>query len=114
MHRDERAAQPCNGLPPIAASIGLADLARESLERWLVSQEKAGMGAANPQHLSGRLPWPSATGASKPAGCWPIRLPRCRRPTKTPTPAGQRRALTEDELDAAAWTWHAAGRCWTP
>ena len=69
-------------------------------------------GGADPQHLSGSCRGLLQLVRSKRAGCWAIPSPRCRRPTKTPTAAGQRRALTEDELDAAAWTWHVAGRCW--
>ncbi len=44
----------------------LANLSRESLERWLVSQKKAGMGARNRNTY--RAAWHSATGASKRAG----------------------------------------------
>ena len=65
----------------------LSDLARESLERWLVSQEKAGMGARTRNTYRAAAVafcnWCVETGRF-----WSIPSPKWRRPTKTLTRGG--------------------------
>ena len=89
----------------------LGNLARESLERWLVSQEKAGMGARTRNTYR----------AAAVAFCnWCIETGRLlsqslrqggegrRRRRPSPATSGADRRRT----DRGSWTWHAAGRCW--
>ena len=66
----------------------LADLTREALERWLVAQEKAGMGPRTRNTYRAAAVafcnWCIETGRL----LCQSRSPKCRRPTKTLTPAG--------------------------